>query len=104
MLLARKAKEGKLFDVTDSSLRDYVRSLDGGKFHPKDFRTALATKTAQQLVGSLPSPRDPKSYKTAVKQVATEVSQRLGNTPTVALQSYINPTVFKEWRNTSHAT
>jgi DNA topoisomerase IB len=30
--------------------------------------------------------------------VAKTVSARLGNTPTIALQSYIDPTVFGAWK------
>jgi hypothetical protein len=37
-------------------------------------------------------------YKNSTLDIATAVSQRLGNTPTVALQSYIPPEVFAEWR------
>jgi DNA topoisomerase IB len=32
-----------------------------------------------------------------VKAVAVAVAQKLGNTPAVALKSYINPTVFSKW-------
>ena len=39
-----------------------------------------------------------KEYKKAVKFVATAVSKKLGNTPTIALQSYINPATFAAWR------
>jgi DNA topoisomerase IB len=30
--------------------------------------------------------------------VAKEVSSKLGNTPVVALQAYIDPRVFSDWR------
>jgi DNA topoisomerase IB len=43
-------------------------------------------------------PKSQKEYKKMVKDVATIVSKQLGNTPTVALQSYIHPAVFAEWR------
>lgn len=90
--------EGKLFNVSDSSLRDYVHGLDHGKFKPKDFRTLLANRLASAYVQNNPAPTDAKSYKRMVSSVAKAVSQRLGNTPTVALASYINPVVFGSWR------
>lgn len=101
MLLKRKEKagpKGDLFGVGRNLLAKYASSLDGGSFNPKDFRTALGTATALKAVASGKPPTDEKSYKRAVLAVAKEVSAKLGNTPAVALQSYINPVVFAEWR------
>lgn len=103
MLATRKQQAGdtgKLFPtVTDGSLLDYVHSnLDHGGFKTKDFRTYLGTHTAASLVASMPEPKNRKEYVSAVKEVAKSVSQKLGNTPTVALQSYIAPQVFAGWK------
>ena len=35
-----------------------------------------------------------KEFKDRVRAIAKQVAARLGNTPTIALQSYINPFVF----------
>jgi len=88
---------GKLFDVNDSQLRDYSHTLDGGSFKPKDFRTAKGTSVAIEEIRNMPAPKSKKEYKAAVRKVADRVSRILGNTPTVALQSYIDPTVFSGW-------
>lgn len=101
MLLDRKAKGGKLFDTSDSKLRDYTHEKDGGSFKPKDFRTARGTSLAAQTVKQMPTPKDEASYKKAVREVAVKVSTQLGNTPAIALQSYIDPSVFAQWRKTS---
>jgi phage-related protein (TIGR01555 family) len=102
MLVARSKSagaSGKLFPATnDKALLDHVHGLDGGGFKTKDFRTHVGTSTAYELVKQKPAPTTEKDYKKAVMEVAKEVSQRLGNTPTIALQSYISPTVFAEWR------
>lgn len=89
----------KLFDVSDRELRLYTQSKDGGGFNPKDFRTAKGTQLAFDLVSKMKSPKTEKEYKDYVKEVATAVSIELGNTLTVVLQSYIDPTVFAGWRN-----
>lgn len=95
----RAGSEGQLFpQVTEVSLRDYVHSLDGGSFKTKDIRTAVGTRTAEQAMAGVPPPTTLTAYKKAVRAVAEVVSARLGNTPTVALQSYIDPTVFARWR------
>lgn len=93
-----KARGEKLFDVDDAKLRDYTQSKDGGGFNPKDFRTAKGTEAAIAAMAGLKPPKSEAEYKKLVKKIATEVSKQLGNTPTIALQSYIDPTVFASWR------
>ena len=98
---SEKASErGKLFpETSDKVLLDHTHSLDGGGFKTKDFRTRLGTSIAQAEVDAVKKPpTDMKSYKKAVREVAKKVSDALGNTPTIALQSYISPTVFASWK------
>jgi DNA topoisomerase-1 len=90
--------DGQLFPKTSAqALRDYVHGLDGGGFHPKDFRTHLGTSMAASLVAKVVAPTTMEEYKKAVLDVAKAVSKTLGNTPAVARQSYINPVVFSQW-------
>jgi DNA topoisomerase IB len=98
---AKKAgADGKLFPaVSESSLLDYTHSFDGGGFKTKDFRTLLATRSAAKEVEKSDPPKDEREYKKRVMDVAKSVSGRLGNTPIVALQSYINPAIFAPWRS-----
>lgn len=103
MLLARKRKlkgnHARLFDVNSDRLLAYSKTLDGGAFKPKDFRTHLGTQLAIKAVKRFPKPASEREYKKAVKAVAERVAKALGNTPTVALQSYISPAVFAGWRS-----
>jgi DNA topoisomerase-1 len=94
-------ENGKLFEnVNESSLLDFVHSkINHGNYKTKDFRTLLANEKASKIVADLPIPKNEKEYKKAVMDVAKQVSQHLGNTPIVALQSYISPFVFGGWRN-----
>jgi DNA topoisomerase-1 len=98
MLIERKetaGESGKLFNTDDAKLRDYSHTLDGGGFKPKDFRTLKGTNTAIEEIKKNPAPAATmKDYKKRVMDIAKKVSQKLGNTPTIALQSYINPSVF----------
>ncbi len=91
---------GKLFPtISDAKLSEYAHSLGGNAgFKTKDFRTLLGTRAAMREVANKPAPTNEKAYKKAVRNVAVAVSMLLGNTPTVALQSYINPVVFSDWR------
>lgn len=101
VLLERAEKsgpDGRLFDTGDRALLKHTSALDGGGFKTKDFRTLLGTKMAIDIINDMPKPKDDKDYKKAVMYVAKAVSQKLGNTPVVALQAYISPTVFGTWR------
>jgi DNA topoisomerase IB len=98
MLLKRKAdsgENGRLFSTNAAKLRAYAKTLGSGTYKVKDLRTLVGTKTASDEVAKITEkPKNMDEYKSIVKQVAKVVSQKLGNTPTIALQSYINPTVF----------
>jgi DNA topoisomerase I len=101
-LLARKAAAGSrgyLFDTNNQKLSDYTHSKDGGGFQTKDFRTLRATRLAQEEVAKIKRlPNDEKTYRKAAIKVAKAVSEKLGNTFAVCLQSYIHPAVFAPWR------
>lgn len=102
MLLERAGKagrKGKLFpDVSDSSLREYVATLDGGGFKTKDIRTAIGTRLGESFINSMNVPTNATEYKKAARLVGEQVSKVLGNTTAIALQSYIDPTLFARWR------
>lgn len=102
MLLARKkavGDSGNLFATSAGNLLKYSHTLDGGNFKTKDFRTLTGTMTAIQEIGRAKErPQTMNDYKRMVKEVAKAVATKLGNTPTVALQSYIDPSVFSAWR------
>jgi len=97
--LSERAKTpGPLFKTSDAALRKYTKSVAGADFKTKDFRTLKGTALALEAVeksgdccGTM------KDYKARVTQVARVVSRALGNQPEVALQSYIDPTVFSRW-------
>lgn len=96
---------GKLFDTDAQRLRDYSKDKDGKGFKTKDHRTALGTETAIREISTRAElPKTFKEYKQAVKEVAMVVSQMLGNTPSVALKSYIDPTVFAKWKRPEFET
>jgi DNA topoisomerase-1 len=89
---------GRLFSTTDSQVRDYMKLRGGKDFTPKDFRTWHGTMQAVRIVESTPRPKTEKEFKAAQREVAKQVSASLGNTPAVALASYIDPAVFGRWK------
>lgn len=90
---------GQIFpNVNDGSLRRYVSGITNGQAKPKDFRTLVGTSLAMKTMQTMNKPTNMKEYKKAVKAVATVVSNKLGNTPAIALASYISPQVFDDWK------
>ena len=82
-------------DVKSTDINDHLRSLSGGDFTAKDFRTWNATVLAGVgLAVSTQAAGSPTARKRAVTRVVQEVSHYLGNTPAVCRSSYIDPRVI----------
>ncbi len=101
-LLKGKGKSDKVFASVDaSSLLEYQRTILPKKFLLKDLRTSLGTKTALLAIKKMAVPKTKTAYKKAKSEIGKIVSEKLGNTPAIALQSYINPMVFGVWEDVS---
>ncbi|MGY2700465.1 DNA topoisomerase IB [Nocardioides sp. HB32] len=89
-------------------VNDYVRSTTGLQATAKDFRTWHATVLAAAALAETQEPGDTKaSRKRAVAGAMKEVSEFLGNTPTLARSSYVDPRVidaYEEGRTIERAT
>ena len=101
--LKMKKKSGeRLFQTDyDEHYLPYVKSLDGGDFTPKDFRTKVGTDAAIEKIKGVTPPTTLKEYKKAVKTVAKYVAGKLNNTRGQALKYYIVPSVWKEWKKSA---
>ena len=93
-----KARGESLFETDSSKLLKYTKTKDGGGFTPKNFRTAKGTESAIAIMAGMKAPKSEAEYKKMVLKVGDQVSKLLGNTRTVAIQSYIDPTVWSQWR------
>ncbi|WP_432512219.1 DNA topoisomerase IB [Kineococcus sp. SYSU DK001] len=82
-------------DVTADDVNDFLHETIGPDVSAKDFRTWHATVLAAvALAVSLPVAATPTARKRAVTRACAEVSEYLGNTPTVCRSSYIDPRVM----------
>ena len=92
-------------DLTAGDVNEYLADLLGGDFTAKDFRTWHATVLAASALAESDEPGDTKaSRRRAVKAAVTEVSGYLGNTPTIARNSYIDPRVIDRYESGSTIT
>lgn len=93
-LLAYKVGRGWV-DVKSTDINEYVKDVAGEEFSAKDFRTWSGTVLAAvALAVSGPAQGTKSSRKRAKARAVKEVARYLGNTPTVARASYIDPRVF----------
>ena len=92
-LLGYRDDDGTWRDVTTTDVNEYVKEHLGDAT-AKDFRTWHATVlAAMALAVSTPTLASPTARKRAVSRAMKEVSTYLGNTPTVAKASYVDPRV-----------
>jgi len=93
-LLAYKA--GRAWaDIDAARVNAYLKDLVGDDLTAKDFRTWHATViAAASLAASTEKGDTVASRKRAVRAAVVEVSEYLGNTPTIARSSYIDPRVI----------
>jgi DNA topoisomerase IB len=101
-LRRRRRTEERLFgywdgrswrDVRSDEVNDYLRDASGGEMTAKDFRTWHATVLAATELATAGRQRSATARKRAVAAVMRSVAELLGNTPTVARTSYVDPRV-----------
>jgi DNA topoisomerase IB len=97
-LFSRKqiGPDDKWFNVSEASVRDYLKANSSDAFKVKDFRTLHGTSRALELIRDemkVP-PKTVREHKKAMARVKAGVADHLGNTPAVAHASYIDPAVW----------
>jgi DNA topoisomerase I len=92
-------KDGRRWrDLSSAEVNDYIRGCFGIDATAKDFRTWHATVIAASALAETDEPGQTKaSRKRAVSAAMKEVSQFLGNTPTLARTSYVDPRVVEAY-------
>ncbi len=93
-LLAYRDGTGGWRDVRAPDINDYLRAASGVDMTAKDLRTWHATVSAAvALARSDPATSATRARRT-VAQVMRQVAEDLGNTPTIARTSYVDPQVI----------
>ena len=92
--------EAKWADLDASAVNAYISQMVHEDLTAKDFRTWHATVLAAVALAESPEKGDTAaSRKRAVKAAVEEVSAYLGNTPTIAKASYIDPRVIEQYED-----
>lgn len=90
---------GVKHDVKSDHLNNYIKEIMGEEFSTKDFRTWAGTVIAALALDEigLSKEQDQKELDNNIREAVIKVSERLGNTPSVARSSYIDPRVIDEY-------
>jgi DNA topoisomerase IB len=106
-LVARRRGADRLFayregrrwrEVRSDDVNAYLREVGGGQMTAKDFRTWHATVLAAVNLAAIGPRRSATARRRAVAAAMREVADLLGNTPTVARASYVDPKVLDRYR------
>ncbi len=96
--VSTKGSDERLFDVKAPEVNQYIKNHIGTQFSAKDFRTWVGTTQAVETLHSL-GPQEEPNQDEAIKLAAVKASERLHNTPSVALNSYIDPAIISAFRS-----
>ena len=90
--------DGRWCDVKSSDINAYIKDVTDGEFTAKDFRTWSATVLAAVALAVSSGVSSSKTArKRAIARAMKEVADYLGNTPTVARSSYVDPRVVDRY-------
>ncbi|MCG2792074.1 MAG: DNA topoisomerase IB [Weeksellaceae bacterium] len=94
-------KNHHLITVESQDLNAYIREIMGEEFSAKDFRTWAGTMIAAGILDELGicEAKQQKELKKRIRNAIVGVSEKLGNTPSVARDSYIDPRIFEHYKN-----
>lgn len=97
--------DGNIHDVTSDMVNNYIRSLTGGKFTAKDFRTWAGTVAALKAFDELGGFETTAEMNQKVALAYEMVAKELGNTKTVCKNYYVHPFIvdlYKENKLKKH--
>ncbi|WNL43087.1 DNA topoisomerase IB [Halomonas sp. PAMB 3264] len=89
--------EGHKVRVDSADLNDYIHEVMGEQFSAKDFRTWAGTSIAALALEELGVDEDEKVSEKNVREAVERVAKSLGNTPSIARASYIDPRVVESY-------
>ncbi len=91
-------ESGETRQIDSEDVNEYIRRVAGDDaFSAKDVRTWSATVLAYRALQNAEAPSKPTEARRAVAGAVQATADRLGNTPTVARQSYVHPAILESY-------
>jgi DNA topoisomerase-1 len=88
---------GQRHDVTSGDVNAYLREISGEEFTAKDFRTWAGTVLAAMALQEFQEVDTKTQAKKNLLRAIENVSQRLGNTPSICRKCYIHPAIMNSY-------
>jgi DNA topoisomerase-1 len=95
--LFKFAQNGRLMDVKDRHVNDYIQSIIGKDFTAKDFRTWAGTLLCSIALAMQGQGTSKAERKRRMRKAIMATAEQLGNTPAVCRSSYICPRLLDEY-------
>lgn len=95
--LFKFVSNGRLVDVKDRHVNDYIQSIIGPDFTAKDFRTWAGTLLCSIALAMQGQGTSKAERKRKIRKAITATSEQLGNTPAVCRKSYVCPRLLDEY-------
>jgi DNA topoisomerase IB len=88
-----EASTKRWHEIRSDDINDYLRETSGTEMTAKDFRTWHGTVRAAAALSSAGWQASPAKRRKVVTAAMRDVAELLGNTPTVARASYVDPRI-----------
>ena len=88
---------GRVFDVKDRHVNDYIQAAIGNDFTAKDFRTWAGTLLCSIALAMQGQGTSKAERKRRIRKAIVATAEQLGNTPAVCRSSYICPRLLDEY-------
>lgn len=88
---------GRILDIKDRHVNDYIQTTIGEQFTAKDFRTWAGTLICAMELAVHEPAETKKERKRRIKKAIEATASQLGNTPTVCRTSYICPRLLEDY-------
>jgi len=98
-LLAYKDDAGTWHPISAEEINEYLREKTGGEFSAKDFRTLRGTVAAAVSLAKRGPAKSSTARSRALAQAMRDAAGTLGNTPSIAKKSYVDPRVVAKYRH-----
>jgi DNA topoisomerase-1 len=89
--------DGRLRDVKDRHVNEYIQTIIGENYTAKDFRTWAGTLLCSIALGIQGQGASKTERKRKIRRAVEATAEQLGNTPAVCRSSYICPRLLDEY-------
>lgn len=90
-------QNGRVIDVKDRHVNDYIQAIIGKDFTAKDFRTWAGTLLCSIALAMQGQGASKAERKRRIRKAIAATAEQLGNTPAVCRSSYICPRLIDEY-------